>query len=774
MATGVPAPRPARTPADFVGELRRLKAWSGLSYRDISRLARKRGRILPYSTLATALSRKSLPHVDLVEGFVAACGGTDADVAAWLEVRRAVAQADAGAAPPPPPAPVAAPRLLPPDPRHFAGRSRELAQARRLLAGGAVLVTGPAGVGKTTFAIRLGHAAAGRFPDGQLYLDLRGFDPSGSAVPPAEAVRVLLDALGVPADRVPSTLDAQLTLYRGLLQGRQVLVVLDNARDTAQVAPLLPGTAGCAAVVTSRDQLTGLVVTGAADPLPLDLPPADDARDLLTLRLGQPRVRAEPAAVEQIVAACARLPLALAIVAARAAANPRFPLSALASELRAAQGGLEPFTGGDPAADMRAVFSWSYRLLAPDDARLFRLLSVHAGPDITAPAAASLTGSAAATAGRGLAALARAHLLTEAAPGRYAMHDLMRGYATELAATDPPDQLSAATRRVLDHYLHTAYVADRLIDPEPVLPPAEPVPPAEGVTPEPLAGPDAAAAWLAVMRDVLVLACHSAARAGYDDHAWRLSRAIASHLDTTGHWHSLIATQRVALAAAERLGDAAAEASAHQALAGAYARLGDGDAAYEHYERALERYAEVGDQLGEAHVHRGLGGLCHRDGRYDEAFEHNQRALNRYEKLEHRNGQAMTLNNAGWLHARRGAYERALADCRQALALLQETGDRHAEAATWDSLGYIHRHLGQAERAADCYQRAIDLYHGLGDRYNEADTLRNLADLHEGTAQHSAAAGAWRAALRILEELHHPEAQEARERLRRTGTAPTP
>ncbi|MFC0527749.1 ATP-binding protein [Phytohabitans kaempferiae] len=766
MASGLPAPRPVRTPAEFVGELRRLKAWTGLSYRDLSRLARTRGRILAYSTLATALSRESLPQPDLVAAFVAACGGTDGDVDAWLEVRRGVAQAEADVPEPPPPTPDTVPRLLPPDPRHFAGRATELAHATRLLTGGgAVLVTGPAGVGKTTFAVRLGHAVADQFPDGQLYVDLRGFQPSGSAVPPAEAVRVLLDALGVPADRVPSTLEAQAALYRSCLDGRRILVVLDNAREAAQVAPLLPGSAGCAAVVTSRDQLTGLVVAGAADPLGLDLLPAADARDLLRQRLGADRIRAEPDAVERIVTACARLPLALAVVAARAATNPRFTLGALARELRAAQGGLDPFTGGDPAADVRAVFSWSYRLLDPDDAQLFRLLSVHAGPDLTAPAAASLAGVPPAVAARRLATLTRAHLTAEPAPGRYAMHDLLRGYAAELAATDPPDERRAATGRLLDHYLHTAHAADRLIYPELAVPSAEPPPPVPGVTPEPLGDPEAARAWLAAERDVLLLACHAAARAGFDEHAWRLPRAVANHLDTIGHWHDVISIQRVALAAAERLDDRGAEAGAHQALAAAHGRLGDDATAYPHYERALERYAQLGDHLGEAHVHRGLGGLCHRQGRYDEAFEHNQRALNRYEKLEHRNGQAMTLNNAGWLHAQRGAYDQALADCQRAVALLRETGDRHAEAATWDSLGYIHGHLHQPERAAACYARAIDLYRTLGDRYNEADTLRNLATLHESTGDADAATAAWRAALRLLEELDHPEAAEIRERL---------
>ncbi|MCW6006749.1 tetratricopeptide repeat protein [Micromonospora sp. CPCC 205371] len=777
MATGVPAPSAVRTAAGFVDELRRLKAWAGLSYRDLSRLARARGRVLAYSTLATALSRDSLPQPDLVAAFVTACGGTDADVVRWLGARGAVAVAVAAAPDAPPEPPPWGSRLVPPDRRHFAGRAAELTLARRLLGapgGGAVLVIGPAGVGKTTFAIRLGHAVAELFADGQLYVDLRGFAPSGSAVRPAEAVRTLLDALDVPADRVPSTPEAQAALYRRLLERRRVLVVLDNARDAAQIAPLLPG-GGCAAVVTSRDQLAGLVVTGAADPLRLDLLTAAEAHELLALRLGEARMRAEPEAVERIVAACAGLPLALAIVAARAVSNPGFALRALADELRTTQGGLEAFTGGDPAADMRAVFSWSYRLLDPAAAHLFRLLSVHNGPDITVPAAASLAGLAPAATGRLLAALSRAHLLVEHAPGRFAMHDLLHGYAAELAAADPESERRAATRRILDHYLLTAHAADRLVDPEPVVPPCPPPLSATGVTPQALADLDAATSWLAAEREVLLVACNAAARAGFDDRAWQLARAIASYLDTIGHWHDVVATQQVALAGAARPGGRAAPAGASQALARAAARLRQDDLAHEHYERALERYAEVGDHLAQAHVHRGLGGLCQRQGRDDQASEYNQRALTLYEKLEHRNGQAIALNNAGWLHARRGEYGLALADCQRAVALLQQTGDRHAEAATWDSLGFIHHNLGQGERAAACYQHAIDLYQELGDRYNEADTLRNLAELHESTGDGDAAVGALGEALRILEELRHPEADEARERLWRAGgTMPAP
>ena len=301
-----------------------------------------------------------------------------------------------------------------------------------------VAIDGMAGVGKTALAVHWAHRVAALFPGGQLYVNLRGFDPNRSPVTPDEAVRGFLDALDVPPERVPATLEAQVGLYRSLLAGRRVLVLLDNASDAGQVRPLLPGAPGCVAVVTSRDQLAGLVTTAGAHPMTLDLPSADEARELLERRLGAARVAAESAAADEIIALCARLPLALAIVATRAATQPGLPLATLAAELRAAAGGLAEFTDPDLASDVRAVFSWSYRQLSPAAARLFRLLGMHPGPDIGLPAAASLAGQPAAEVRPLLTELARAHLIERAA-GRYAFHDLLRAYAAELALALDPD-----------------------------------------------------------------------------------------------------------------------------------------------------------------------------------------------------------------------------------------------------------------------------------------------------------------------------------------------
>ncbi|MGH3682708.1 MAG: BTAD domain-containing putative transcriptional regulator, partial [Natronosporangium sp.] len=363
------------------------------------------------------------------------------------------------------------PKQLPAGVDGFTGREAALTVLNHLIrdddqgrATGTVAIaaiTGAAGVGKTALAVHWAHQVADRFPDGQLYLNLRGFGPSGAAaLDPADAARRCLDALGVPPHRVPADLDAQLGLYRSLLAGRRMLIVLDNARDADQVGPLLPGSPTCLALVTSRDQLARLVATTAASSVLLDLLTVDEARGLLAHRLGADRVAAEPQATDEIITRCARLPLALAIAAARATTNPAFPLRALASELRDAQSGLDTLTVGDPGTEVRTVFSWSYRVASPAAARLFRLLGLHPGPDLRLPAAASLAGLPAARTRPLLAELTRAHLLTEHAPGRYTFHDLLRAYATELSqAHDSHQQRQPAVRRMLDHYLHTGHTA---------------------------------------------------------------------------------------------------------------------------------------------------------------------------------------------------------------------------------------------------------------------------------------------------------------------------
>jgi DNA-binding SARP family transcriptional activator/Tfp pilus assembly protein PilF len=669
------------------------------------------------------------------------------------------------------------PRQLPLAVRHLAGRAGELAVLTGLteevdgFGNTAVIsvIDGAAGVGKTATAVHWAHLVADRFPDGQLYVNLRGFDPSGAPMTPAEAVRGFLDAFAVPPGRIPLGLEAQAGLYRSLLADRRVLVVLDNAATVEQVRPLLPAAPGSLVVVTSRNQLAGLVTTAGAHPLTLGLLTVAGARDLMTRHLGQARLAAEPRAVDEIIDVCSRLPLALAVVAARAAAHPGFSLAALARELRDAHSGLDAFDGGDPAADVRAAFSWSYRWLSAGSARLFRLLGLHCGPDIATPAAASLAGVPAEQVRPLLAELARAHLVEEHTHGRFAVHDLLRVYAAELVNTlDTDDERRAAVHRVLDHYLHTACAAKLLLSPhrDPII--VSPFQP--GVTPDDLGDAGQAMAWFAAEHPVLLAAVGQSAAGGFDTHTWQLAWTLTAFFDRRGHWHDWVATQNLALAASQRLADLPAQALAHSGLARAHTHLRRIDEAHLHYRQALDLFGALDDRTGQADTHTSLAEVFARQARYVDALDHAQQALHLYRAAGHRAGQAAALNTVGWCYALLSDYENTLTHCQEALIQQQELGHRAAEAATWDSLGYAHHHLGHHEQATTCYQKALDLSREIGDRDGEAETLTHLGDTHHANGDPVPARRAWHEALIILDELGHPDADQVRAKLHQVGS----
>jgi tetratricopeptide (TPR) repeat protein len=664
------------------------------------------------------------------------------------------------------------PQQLPGAVRHFTGRDDELAALTRLIDECAesrrtVIITalsGTAGVGKTALAVHWAHRVRHRFPDGQLYVNLRGFGPSGCVMEPAEAVRRFLDALQVPTERIPAGFDAQIDLYRSLLADRRMLIVLDNARDTTQVRPLLPGAPGCLALVTSRNQLTGLVATDGAHPVTLDLLTPAEARELLARRLGTDRTTAEPDAVDQIITACARLPLALAVVAARAATQPHLPLTALADELSNNPNRLNALVGDDPNTHVRRVFSWSYQALTPDAALLFRLLGLHPGLDLTAAAAASLVGRSIGWVRPLLAELARANLVVEHVPGRYAFHDLLRAYAADRAQTlDSDPQRRTATRRILDHYLHTAYAADRLLFParDPIALPA----PQSGVTPEHLVNHQQALTWFAAEHTVLLAAVDHAAVTGFDDHTWRLSWTLATFLHRQGHWHDRVTTSRAAVAAAQRMGDPTATAHAYRNLANAYNRLRRFNDARLLLKQALDSFHQTGDLVGQARTHNDLAFVLVKQGAWTEALDHARHALALYQAAGHRLGQAIALNAVGWYQALLGDHRQALTACQEALTLHEQLDDRHGRAATLDSLGYVHAHLGHHAQAITFYRKAISLFRELGDRYFEAMTLVHLGDAHHATDRRNAAHEAWHRALTILTDLDHPDADQVRAKL---------
>jgi DNA-binding SARP family transcriptional activator/Tfp pilus assembly protein PilF len=677
-----------------------------------------------------------------------------------------------------PPTPAQLPYGMP----DFTGRDAELERLHALLAarasrdggrGGIIAITGTAGVGKTALAVHWAQQVRDQFPDGQLYVNLRGFDPTGAAVDPTEAIRGFLDAMAVPSQLIPVDREARAALFRSLLAGRRILLVLDNARNADQIRPMLPGSPGCLVVVTSRNQLTGLVAAEAADALAIDLLSFADARRLLSRRLGPDRVAAEPRAVDQIITSCARLPLVLAIVAARAATRPGFPLSVLADQLREARGSLDAFEGEDESTDARAVFSWSYQTLGPEAAQMFRLLALHPSSDVSVPVAASLAGVPRREASALLTALARAHLVNEQAPGRFAFHDLLGAYATEEAqAHDPEPVRRAAFARMLDHYLRSAHSADRCLDPHrPALtmPPQQP-----GVTPETFTDHARAMAWFTTEHSVLLSAVTRAASSGFDVHAWQLAWTLTTFLDRRGHWRDSAAVQSAALGAARRLADPLAQARAHRGLARAYLQLGRDEIGGKHLVRALELYEQLGDETGQARIHLNLAHYVETQKRPKEALDHVLRALELFRAADDRVGQAGALNAVGWYSVQLGSKQEAIELCQRALTLHQETGDRVGEAHTWDTLGYAHTQLGNQEEAIACYRRALELWRDLGDRYYEANAYTRLGDIHHTAGDVESARAAWREALAILDEFGHPDADRLQSRLVDVDGAPAP
>ncbi|WP_244223926.1 NB-ARC domain-containing protein, partial [Amycolatopsis circi] len=383
------------------------------------------------------------------------------------------------------------PRQLPCPPRLFTGRTVELVQLdRHLDLAGTVAIGGTGGIGKTWLALHWAHQRLSRFPDGQLHVDLHGFDPTGQPTSAAEAIRGFLDALGVAPSAIPVDLEAQIGLYRSLLAGKRMLLVLDNARDIEQVTPLLPGTPTCTVLITSRRHLVGLAALYGVQLLNLDVLPDSDARELLTGHLGPDRLATEPGTVADLLTMCAGLPLAVRIVAARAQHHPTFPLAVLAEELRDASARLDGLDAGGLRVNLRAVLSWSVRALSPQATRLFGLLGIAPGPDISLAAAEALAATPAAQLRTVLRELEIASLVQQHVPRRYRMHDLIRLYASDTLTEDARD---AALRRILHFYTHTAHAADRLLNPRQGSIPLDP--PAPDALPHPLPDALAALAW---------------------------------------------------------------------------------------------------------------------------------------------------------------------------------------------------------------------------------------------------------------------------------------
>jgi pentatricopeptide repeat protein len=631
------------------------------------------------------------------------------------------------------------PRNLPAPAPHFTGRGNELAALSKLLdqvdhtgrTTPATLVIsaigGSAGVGKTALAVNWAHQVAGAFPGGQLYVNLRGYDP-GDPVSPSEALAGLLRMLGVPAHGIPAQEDERVAAYRSLLAGRRTLVLLDNARSVEQVRPLLPGSPACVVVVTSRDSLAGLVARDGAQRLELDLLSSADAVGLLRALIGA-RADADPSATNALADRCCRLPLALRVAAELATSRPGASLALLASELADQHRRLDLLeAGGDVQTAVRAVFSWSYRHLDADLARAFRLLGLYPGPDLDTYAAAALAGITCQHASAVLGQLTRAHLMQQPRSGCYSMHDLLRVYAGELAGQhDSAQQRQGALTRLLDHHLHTAAVA---MD---VLYPAErgrrPPSPSPAASAPQLTSPAEARDWLDSQQARLVAATAYAAVNGWPGHACRLSSVLFRYLETGGHVQAGITVHGHAQQAARDAGDRAAEASALTHLGIVSWGQGHYQQAAGHLSQALAVFRATGDRLGAA---RALGNLALVDleqGRYPRAADRLQEALTLYRDTGDQLGEARALSDLARIDVEQGHYQQAVRQYRQALRLFRAAGDISGEARTLGNLGDIAMQQARYHLATAYQQQALTLCRQVGYRVGEAYAVHNLGFL---------------------------------------------
>jgi tetratricopeptide (TPR) repeat protein/transcriptional regulator with XRE-family HTH domain len=670
---------------------------------------------------------------------------------------------------------VPVPRQLPTRVPHFAGRTQQLAQLDAVLdeaasdqavgAAGVVIsaIGGTAGVGKTALALHWAHRVAHRFPHGQLYANLRGFDAgNGEPADPADVLRGFLGALGVHPDRLPAGTEGLAALFRSVVAGRRMLVLLDNAADVAQVRPLLPASPECLVIVTSRRELAALSAREGARLLQLDVLSKQEANELLVTRLGKERAAAEPWAVTQLATLCARLPLALSVVVARAAAAPAMPLSSLAAELTELGGRLDALDVGDPAANVRTVLSLSYRHLPAAAARMFRLLGLHPGPDISAAAAASLAGVTEPQARVALRDLTRASLLMEVAPGRFAFHDLLRAYAAEQPTAEAG--VANTTRRMLDHYLHTAHRAHLVLYPGRELIDLNEC--ASGAAPETFGGKASALAWLETEYQVLLKVTEAAARLGYDGHAWRLPVVLWTFHNVCGHWHDGTRLHQLALAAARRNGDMPGEAQVLRGLGSFAMSLGAFDQAHGYLAEAQSLFKTLEDDLGLARTDVIFAQTLEFQGRYAEALAVMSDALKLSESAPADRHmmlvRASALNGSAWNSAQLGDLSEARAFCHQAIELCQALGYSPGEAGTWDTLGVVLQRLGLHDEAVPCFRRAISLDREMGNRYDLAMVLAHLGETYVAVGDLAGAREAWDESLLILRALHHPSAAMVR------------
>jgi tetratricopeptide (TPR) repeat protein len=665
------------------------------------------------------------------------------------------------------PAPRTAPRVpaalsqLPADVPDFTGRADQVEYLCRLLRGdqeggngtGAVpvaLIAGAGGLGKTTLAVHVAHQLRAQYPDGQLYIDLRG--ASGSPAAPADVLARFLRQLGVDGDQVPAGEDERAGLYRTRLAGRRMLIVLDDARDAAQARPLVPGTVSCGVLVTSRNLMPDLVGGRLVD---LDVLDPAEARALLAKIVGAGRLNAEPDATSSLLAACAGLPLAIRIAGVRLAGRTGWTIASLAGKVADERRRIDEFTAGDLA--VRACFQVSFDTLpaggrsgrtgrvAPDPARTFRLLGLWQGPFISLPAAASLLAEPEDLVADSLELLVDAHLLQSLATDRYRLHDLLRVYAAEKAeAQEARQDRDAAVRRVLTWYLHTAEAAGRVISPRHARVPLDDAPLVRPALA--FASLEEALDWCESARPNLVAAASQAASSEMHEIAWKLPAAMMSFFYRRGHWADWVATHEGGLNSARVLGDRMAEAWMLNNL-GMVFGLQRKEQAIGCFEEALVIYREIGDQPGQARAANNVAQACLRVHRFPHALEAAQRSLAVQRQAGDRYGEGIALGNLGDACRALARFDEAIGHLEQALDIFRELGDQHSQADSLSDLGEVYLTMGRLDDAEGCLRASLAIWRAQGERYGQAATLGRL-----GLAQKRA--GRLAEARELLSEAH--------------------